>query len=273
MAPAYKYDICISIVVNDSDELRLRKTLESVGNCRLNYKLYIIDNSAAKRIERLLNDPRIEYIFNNGNLGFGRAHNIALKKSVHESRYHLVLNPDVFFPENTLETIFRYMELHPEAGLILPKVCNERGEVQYLAKRLPHPIDLLVRRVNSRWLSFLFRQQLSRYEMRDRDYNQTFSAPFLSGCFMFVRTQTLKRIGFFDERFFLYMEDVDLSRRILSVNKNVFFPEVMVYHTHSRGSYNAANLFLRHIQSAIRYFNKWGWLFDQERERINRGVY
>jgi GT2 family glycosyltransferase len=273
MSPVHKYDICVSIVVNNTDESALRKTLESVGNCRLNYKLYVIDNSPAKRIDRLLDDPRIEYIFNNGNLGFGRAHNIALKKSVQESHYHLVLNPDVFFPANTLETIYQFMERNPEAGLVLPKVCNEKGEVQYLAKRLPNPLDLVVRRINSRWLSFMFRHQLSRYEMRDRDYNQTFTAPFLSGCFMFVRTQTLCRIGFFDERFFLYMEDVDLSRRILSVNKNVFFPEVMVYHKHSRGSYRATNLFLRHIQSAIKYFNKWGWLYDQERERINRGVY
>jgi GT2 family glycosyltransferase len=273
MSAVYKYDICVSIVVNNSDESALQKTLESVGNCRLNYKLYIIDNSPAKRIEPLLNDPRIEYIFNNGNLGFGRAHNIALKKSVHETRYHLVLNPDVFFPANTLETIFQFMELNPEAGLVLPKVCNEKGEVQYLAKRLPNPLDLVVRRINSRWLSFMFSRQLMRYEMRDCDYSRIFSAPFLSGCFMFVRTETLARIGLFDERFFVYMEDVDLSRRILSVNKNVFFPNVIVYHKHSRGSYRAPSLFLRHIQSAIKYFNKWGWVFDQERERINRGVY
>lgn len=265
-----RYDLCISIVLNDSDQAVLQKTLNSVRNCRLNYTLYIIDNSTHDR-PLVGDDPRIHYIFNNRNLGFGKAHNIAMRKSVDESRYHLVLNPDVFFPENTLERIYEFMEANPEAGLVLPKVCNEEGETQYLAKRLPSPFDLVIRRINSPWLSRIFSRQLLRYEMRDRDYSKTFTAPFLSGCFMFMRTQTLRQVGLFDERFFVYMEDVDLSRRILSVNKNVFLPEVMVFHKHARGSYKAASLLIHHVRSAIQYFNKWGWIFDPERKRINRG--
>lgn len=272
MKSSARYDLCISVVLNDSDESALAKTLDSVHQCRLNYKLYLINNSPGNR-KHFIDNPRVEYICNDRNLGFGKAHNIAMRRTIGESSYHLVLNPDVSFPENTLETIYQYMESNPEIGLVLPKVCNEQGELQYLAKRLPSPFDLVVRRINSRWLSSLFRRQLFRYEMRDRDYNKVFRAPFLSGCFMFVRTQTLSKIGLFDERYFVYMEDVDLSRRILAVSQTVFFPGAIVFHRHTRGSYKAVNLLFRHIQSAIKYFNKWGWVFDEERERINRSVY
>jgi GT2 family glycosyltransferase len=94
--------------------------------------------------------------------------------------------------------------------------------------------------------------------------------PFLSGCFMFFRTEALREVGLFDERFFLYTEDTDLTRRVNSRFRTVYFPDVSIYHHHARGSYNDFWLMMRNAQSAIRYFNKWGWLNDPERERINR---
>jgi GT2 family glycosyltransferase len=264
-----KYDLGISIVLNHSDQQYLDKTLESISCCMLNYKLYIIDNSSTNYLQSMISIPSVEYIFNNGNIGFGKAHNIALKKSVSECRYHLVLNPDVSFPENSLEKLFDFMERHSDVGLILPKVVDQKGQLQYLAKRLPNAFDLVIRRLNSKLLSQIFRGRLSRYEMREKNYNQIFSAPFLSGCFMFLRSEALEKIGFFDERFFMYMEDVDLSRRMYLHYKNIFFPEVTIFHQHARGSYKNRFLLKIHIQSAIKYFNKWGWMFDPERGRIN----
>lgn len=265
-------DLSISIVLNKSDRFKLRQTLESVRSCSMRYKLFLIDNSPTRDLEKEIGDIDAEYIFNNKNCGFGRGHNIAIKKSVQESKYHLVLNPDVSFPANTLETLFAFMEQHPDIGLVLPKVYNYESQEQYLARRLPHPLDLVIRRIDNSFFSNLFRQRLVRYEMREKNHEKMFEAPFLSGCFMFLRCAALKKVGFFDERFFLYMEDVDLSRRMYKYYKNMYLPTVSIYHAHSRGSYNKFSLLAVHIQSAIQYFTKWGWILDSERRKINASL-
>jgi GT2 family glycosyltransferase len=86
---------------------------------------------------------------------------------------------------------------------------------------------------------------------------------------MFLRTEVLKCTGLFDERYFLYLEDIDLTRRIQQVARNVFYPKVSIIHEHRQGSYNSLRLLFVHISSAIRYFRKWGWRNDTERKIIN----
>jgi len=86
---------------------------------------------------------------------------------------------------------------------------------------------------------------------------------------MFLRTRALEEVGLFDERFFMYLEDVDLCRRIRRGWDTVLYPHVQVFHEYARGSYTDPVLRRHHIVSAIRYFNKWGWLFDEERNAFN----
>ena len=93
--------------------------------------------------------------------------------------------------------------------------------------------------------------------------------PILSGCFMFLRTEALEKVGLFDEQFFMYMEDFDLNRRIHRAYKTVFFPEAVVVHEYQKASYKNIKLLKAHIKSAIYYFNKYGWFFDKERKIIN----
>jgi len=93
--------------------------------------------------------------------------------------------------------------------------------------------------------------------------------PSLSGCFMLLRTEVLKVVGGFDERFFMYCEDFDLCRRIGQVSKTIYYPDVSVIHNYEKGSYKNSKLLRYHIQSSVKYFNKWGWFFDKERRRIN----
>ena len=89
---------------------------------------------------------------------------------------------------------------------------------------------------------------------------------------MFIRTAALRQAGLFDERFFMYMEDVDLSRRIHKHYRTVYYPEVSVFHQHEKGSYKNITLLKYHVQSAIRYFNKWGYFFDKDRQEINKKI-
>jgi len=96
--------------------------------------------------------------------------------------------------------------------------------------------------------------------------------PFLSGCFMLLRTEALQKVGLFDERFFLYFEDTDLSRRIHQQFRTVFFPDATIQHIHERKSYKEFKQLWYHIKSSIYYFNKWGWFIDRERDTVNRNI-
>jgi GT2 family glycosyltransferase len=193
---------------------------------------------------------------------------MALRKVLEQSKYHLILNPDVYFDADVISKIYSFMEDHDTIGQVMPKVFYPDGRLQHLCKLLPTPKTLILRR----FLNFL-KQSLHRenyhYELQFSGYNRVMDVPFLSGCFMFLRTEALKKVGLFDERFFLYTEDTDLTRRIHKHYRTVFFPDATIYHYHQRGSYNDFVLMLRNVQSAIRYFNKWGWTADVERDLFN----
>ena len=89
---------------------------------------------------------------------------------------------------------------------------------------------------------------------------------------MFIRAEVFEKVGIFDERFFLYLEDVDYSRRIHSQFKTIYFPEVSIIHSHKKGSFKSPKLMIIHIISAIKYFSKWGWFFDHERANFNNRI-
>ena len=88
--------------------------------------------------------------------------------------------------------------------------------------------------------------------MKWYDYKSTIEVPILSGCFIFVRTDILKDIGVFDERYFMYMEDYDLCRRIGKKYKVVFYPKVNIVHEHGKASYKSRKMMIIHIKSAIK---------------------
>jgi GT2 family glycosyltransferase len=259
------FDITASIVLYKNDRVELKKAIDSFLNTSLHVKLFLIDNSPTDKLKDISNDERIEYVFSNGNVGFGKAHNVALKKVLETSKYHLVLNPDISFPPSTLEEIMRFMDTSPEVGLVLPKVLFPGGELQRLCRLLPTPFDLFVRR----FLKSFTKKVDYYYEMQFADYDSIFEAPFLSGCFMFLRSKILKDVGFFDENMFLYFEDLDFSRRIHAKYKTIYYPKVFIYHEYKRGAHNSLNLLFISVRSLFYYFSKWGW-FDSDRKKINK---
>lgn len=94
--------------------------------------------------------------------------------------------------------------------------------------------------------------------------------PTISGCFMFIRISDIMKINGFDDRFFMYMEDVDLSRRMGQISKVMFCHETKIIHLADRVSYKNKKLLKYHLNSAFKYFHKWGWFFDKNRRKINR---
>lgn len=262
-------DLTISVVLYKSDRAKLDSMFNSIASTTLSYKLYLIDNSPTDEL-RSLNVPNSEYIHPGRNLGFGNAHNIAMQKAISESRYHLVLNPDVFFEAGTLETLKEKMDADESIGMISPKVLYPDGSLQHLCKLLPTPSDLFARRFLPETKSLQERNK--RYELIETGYNSPMNIPNLSGCFMFIRSSVFKEIGFFDDRIFMYMEDADLTRRIHRKYQTLFYPKAQIFHHYAKGSYKNLKLMFYHIHGALIYFSKYGWFFDTERERINQRV-
>ncbi len=267
-----KTTLIASIVLYNNDKYVLLKAIVSFLNTRLDVKLFLIDNSPTDDLKNISNDHRIEYYHNPTNPGFGAAHNIAIRKAIKlGAEYHLVLNPDVYFEGGTIEKIVEYITLNPEVGNLMPKVVYPDGTLQLLCKLLPTPYDWIGRRFNP------FKKMIDRrneiFELRFTGYNQIMEVPYLSGCFMFLRLSAIKETGFFDEGIFMYGEETDLCRRLITKKyKTVFYPNVTITHEFAKGSHKSWRLTWIGIKSAIYYFNKWGWFFDSERTRINRDI-
>jgi GT2 family glycosyltransferase len=263
------YQISASIVVYKNDPDEVVAAVKSVLSSPLRVRCTVVDNSPSPALRQCVTDCGAKYIYAGRNSGFGRGHNLALRSDCEASEYHLVLNPDVHFAPDILAIIYRFMNENLNIGLVMPRICYPDGSDQQLCKQIPAPIDLMSRRFGGAIGRSLFARRLSRYELRHLDMGIAREIPCLSGCFMFIRSATLREVGFFDERYFMYMEDVDLCRRIGAKNKTVFYPEVAITHGYAKGSYRDPKLLKYHLQSAFRYFCKWGWVYDSERSRLN----
>ena len=250
------------IVLYKNDITMLREAIDSFLNTDLNVKLYLVDNSPTDELKILVTDLRIEYIHNPANPGFGASHNVAIQKVFElDSDYHLVLNPDIYFEKGTLEKLCEFMDSNLNVGHIMPRVTYPNGEFQYLCKTNPTFFDLFARGFMPSFLKKVFQKRMDTYEYRDRDYNKIiFDIPYLSGCFMFLRIETLKKVGFFDDKIFMYLEDADLTRRFLEVSQTAYYPTVHVYHHFAKLTHKEFKFKWITVQSAFIYFNKWGWL-------------
>jgi len=264
--------ISASIVLYKSNIDQLKKNIESFSPSN-NRILYLIDNSPSKiDLQSVLSryDNNIHYIFTGENRGYGAGHNIAIKMAIEtKTNYHVVLNPDLQFNPEIIDEIADFMDDDKEIGQIMPKILSPNGDIQYLCKLLPSPTDLFLKR----FLPELFsKKNAMRYQLKFTSYQEQMNIPCLSGCFMFFRISALEKIGAFDEKFFMYAEDFDITRRMYKYFKTIYYPKVTVIHEHAAESYKSIKMFFIHIINIIKYFNKWGWFFDNERKKINKNV-
>jgi GT2 family glycosyltransferase len=266
------YDITVSLVLFHTNILEIENVLKLIQSSSLKINTYLIDNSSNNDLERITKNWDVIYIYNNANLGYGAGHNIAINMAYTESKYHLIINADIDFDPAVLKKSFDYMEANQDVGMLSPMIRHPNKEMLYYCRLLPTPFDLFARRFMPSFFKKKFRKRLDNYLLADKDYSKQMNIPNLPGCFMFIRTSVLKQIGGFDEKFFMYVEDIDLTRRLHKVSKTMYNPEIVIEHSLARGSYNAIKLTIYHMQSAIYYFNKWGWFVDKDRTKINRGV-
>lgn len=262
-------NLTISVVLFNTNINEIQGVIDELETSSLNYKLYLVDNSPNNSIQdKITVNEKVEYIFTGKNLGFGAGHNIAINLTKNIAQFHLVLNADVIFKATILKNIYDYMMLHNEVGLLSPKIYNLDGSIQYSVKLLPTPANLIVRRFIP--INYLKEKLNYKYELKFFNFEDIIEPPYVSGCFMFLNTNVFKDITGFDERFFMYPEDIDLTRRIFKKHKVIYYPFEAIYHAHGKGSYKNNKLLYYHVTSMVKYFNKWGWFFDSERKKINK---
>lgn len=250
------------IVTYRSDIQVLRKTVDSLRACTLSIDITLVDNdSGAEYRARLATRfPAVRIIDSGRNAGFGAGHNLGFAKQSQQSDYHLVVNPDIVVPEGTIEELIQFMQTRKEVGLCVPKIVDERGDLQYLCKRKPSVMALFGRRfLPASLANLLLKGVMKHYTMRDKDYNKILEPDFLSGCFMVFRSEVFQQLEGFDERFFLYFEDADITMRAKQITKAVHFPGAHVVHDWKGGARTSRQLTKIMITSAFKFFNKWGW--------------
>ncbi|WP_158840388.1 glycosyltransferase family 2 protein [Polaribacter sp. L3A8] len=241
-----------TIVLYNENLSLLKKTIDSFLKINLDKKLFLIDNSPSNTLQKHFISPEIEYVFVGKNIGFGSAHNLVLDKV--NSQFHLVLNPDIEFDSLIIPILISKLEEEKEVAFITPKVIYSNKEKQYVCRKHPTFFDLINRKLK------ISKNQILINEYRNKDLSKPFYPEFIHGCFMLFKTADFKNLKGFDERYFLYMEDADICRKIDdSGKKKLYYPNIEIIHQHQKGSSKNIKLFFYHLASAIKYFTKWGF--------------
>ena len=258
-----------SIVTHKTPAKQLNKALKCLLKSSMD-KVFIIDNSPTDDLERCLpSDEKIEYLHVSNN-GFGAGHNVAIKKAFElEARYHLVMNADVWWEDSVIEKMTAFLDVSPEVGIISPKIFYPDGDLQYSCRMLPTPLDLFAKRFLPAKIS---RKNNRRYMLAGHDHDYDLNVPYLLGSFLLFRMEALKDTGLFDERFFMYPEDIDITRRIHEKWQTLYWPHVSIVHEHQAASRKNFKMLAIHLVNMIKYFNKWGWVFDKGRKEFNNDL-
>lgn len=263
--------VTFSLVVYKQPLEELRQVIRSLQHYKAAKRLYIVDNSPTDEARALTAlDSSIVYHHNARNVGFGRGHNWAIRQAMLAgSTYHYVVNPDVTFDSDVVSPMIAWLDAHPDAGLMMPRILYPDGRMQYLPKLMPSPL-MLVERQLGRLAPDLHRQWMQRFEMRPMRDDRVYDVGHVSGCFSVARIEALRECGIYDERFFLYFEDTDLSRRVHRRYRTVYFPQVAIRHAYRNGASRNLWHFCIFLCSMAKFFTKWGWFVDSYRRRCNR---
>lgn len=264
-------DLTVSIVTHSTPVEELTKAVECVLRSPRVKLIDILNNSGPailneykSRLAKYGTKIKIREIENHG---YGVGHNISIKDNIDsKTGYHLVMNSDVRWDGDILGVLCDEMDRRPEVGMIMPKVYYPDGCLQLTARRLPTPYDVFAKRFLP---SFLTKKRMEKYLLAIADHGKEIDCPYLLGSFMLIRNSALRDCGIFDERFFMYPEDIDLTRRIHRKYKTIYFPGVSIIHEHKAASRKSFKMLWIHATNMIRYFNKWGWWVDNERRQMN----
>jgi len=236
-------------------------------------EVIVVDNASTDGTAQFVKDrfPWVELHVSAKNVGFSVGVNFGIQKA--RGRYFLILNPDTVLREDSIASLYQFMEKTPDAGIAGPKLVFHDGNLQYSCRKFYNWRVLLLRRT---FLGKIFRNSrvVSDHLMLDFDHETTKRVDWVLGACLMVRREAVESVGLLDERFFLYFEDVDWCYRMKQNGWGVYYhPQAVVVHDHARESAQAVfnRPFMAHLASLIRFYEKWSvvlYLFKKYREVI-----
>ncbi len=223
------------------------------------FSLYVVDNASPDGTGVKLKNAKfaadVKIILQDENKGFGAGHNAVLP--LLQSEFHAIINPDIILSNNAINTLCEYLIQNPDVVMVTPRLFYPSGKEQFTAKRKPTFMALLSRQLP---LPFLKKFELS-YQMRNEDLTKPTEIDFCTGCFFVIRTDVFKKIGGFDEGYFMYVEDADITRKAQKYGKVMYVPTASVIHAWHRAPNKHIKQFLLQLSSMFRYWKKWGFHF------------
>lgn len=224
------------VIVNYNVQYYLEQVLHSVKKActtlaQESVEIWVVDNASKDGSVQMVREkfPEVKLIVNEKNVGFSKANNQAIAQA--QGKYVLLLNPDTIVQEDTFEKCIAFMENHPDAGGLGIKMIDGKGKYLPESKRgLPTPQVSMYKMLGLHKF-FPKSPKFNRYYMGHLSENENHEIEVLSGAFMFMRKEVLDKIGYLDEDFFMYGEDIDLSYRItLAGYKNYYLSETQILH-------------------------------------------
>ena len=256
---------CI-VVYNGADEAL--RAAQTVLDCTRRHPLtlYLVDNASpdgsgqclAKAAKdgtlHIREDQKVEVLCRTENGGFGTGHNTVL--SLLQSRVHFILNPDIQLTADTLSDLADWMAQHPGVVMARPALTFPDGRPQHLPLRRCSVRAMVYRQLPC--LKFWAKYN-ERYLMADKDLTKPTEIEFCTGSFSAVDTAVFKAVGGFDEDYFMYVEDADLTQKMRTRGKAYLVPQYTAIHAWHRAAHRSLKPFLWQLRSLLRYFSKWGF--------------
>ncbi len=237
-------------IVTYNDINRAPDTIKSIVENTKKYplKLYVIDNASTDGTADLIEKSgQASVIKNHKNLGFGAAHNVMLNEEL--GKYHFVINPDITIDSDVISDMVDFFEANPDIVMAMPKILNTDGTEQKLPKERPTFKRLFFGRLSDKIRS--------EYVWAQKEITEPTEIKFCTGCFFCIRTDILKKLCGFDERYFMYLEDADLALKAKSKGKVMILPQFSVTHAWERESSKSLKYLFIHIISCFKFLFKW----------------
>lgn len=222
-------------------------------------EIFIVDNNSKDSTSKIISEnfPQVKFIQNSGNLGFGKANNMALREA--KGKFILILNPDAIVNAKTLNFLIKNISKNEKFGFVTPKLLLENGNLDLACKRsFPTP-EVSFYRMFFLYKIFPNNPKFTSYNLSTFPENENYTVDSISGAFMFCRKKLLQEIGFFDEKFFMYGEDLDFCLRAKKAGfENAYFGEIEVTHLKSVSSKNLTRIkpLFEFYKAMLIFYNK-----------------
>jgi len=243
-----------SIVIYHENKDTLQRVIKNFLAMQYEKELVIIDNSTNDTLRIFCESFKsVKYIFVGKNIGFGSAHNLGFSELSCKSDIHLVLNPDIYFESKEIEKFIKWLYEEKDISLAVPRVYFPDAKVQNTIRNIPTVATLLKRRLN---IKGIFDEFIKKDEFDGVKFDGVCKIPFAHGCFFAMPSAVYEKLGGFDERYFMYMEDIDICIRAKSYGKTVIHGDFSIFHEYRKGSSKSLKLLWWHIVSAFKFFLK-----------------